>query len=487
MLLSAANDGVKPAQVLVVLAALMVSDVSQAGLPKTFVAERQGSITLLSDLDSTTRRSLVQRFGDFMVSWRATLRRVVGKPGQPRPVQVALFESAADYARHARHDAPERTEHGGYYDGRRRRVVTHYRDNPLGVILHELSHAALGDAMADAAHTRLTRAGWPVWLEEGLAEYASTYVHAKGASGFGAPHAARLATVVDAIGRRPARGPSLEMLLNAPIGRFGGATMATYYAHAWALTHLLMTTPTLALKLPRYLERVRTGANSRDAFVSEYGDLAALQRTFEGHIIALANRPQAARRWFAPGPRRVHEQLHDWTRHARGEWRADASGGIEGRTRGSYDYLTRAVGPLHDFTLDIELQRRGDGTPGIVLGYHGTEGYPYHTLIGFGRRGVTVRSASSENQLGVLGATPGDILDGKRWVPIRLRIRDGVLIAWQGRRHLVTVTLPRRAVSLVGVYLHGGSAAFRRVEVTPASARSAQAQRPTRPARAVMR
>jgi hypothetical protein len=357
-------------------------------------------------------------------------------------------------------------------------VVSHLRANPLRVVLHELGHAVLGDALEDSAHTRLAHAHWPVWLEEGLAEYASACADDPVAGlRFGAVHAARLATVADALARGGEASLSLEDLLRAPISRFAGARMHTSYAHAWALTHLLMTTPDLADRLPGYLARVRGGEDGYHAFLAVYGaDLAGLARKLEGHVIALSNRPQRAERWLSERGAAALE-LMEWTRHARGSWEVDPGGGVEGRTRGGYDYLTRAVGPLFDFTLDVEIRRDDPGgTPGIVLGYHGVDGYPYHTLIDFGPAGVEVRSAASASRLDLLERSDG-VLATRKWEPVRLLVSDGILIAWQGDRHLLTTRLPGRAVSLVGLYLHGGRAAFRKVEVRPQPHRSADATR----------
>jgi len=127
-----------------------------------------------TDCSPQTIKWVTSRLEAFRSALDILLSATMGVPLADERVKILLFEHARDFSAHAEVHAPALRHNGGYYDGATRTVVAFYRSNPLRLLLHEVVHAALGDVFKDANYRRYTRRGWPVWFDEGFAEYAAS-------------------------------------------------------------------------------------------------------------------------------------------------------------------------------------------------------------------------------------------------------------------------------------------------------------------------
>jgi hypothetical protein len=123
------------------------------------------------------------------------------------------------------------------------------------------------------------------------------------------------------------------------------------------------------------------------------------------------------------------------------------------------------VAPTSAFTLEL-LVRRDAGTVGIVLGHHGVDAYPYHTLVDLTPDAITVSRSRSAEVVEPLAraATPTPL---GLWLPLRLRVEGGRLTVWRAGRQVLAVPVETPTVSLFGVTLKGGAAAFRDIDLSP--------------------
>ncbi len=432
------------------------ADAPDAPAPRQ-VSVQTRHFLLTTDCDAETRTFLASRLDAYRDALDVLVTAATGVTPAASGTQVLVFESASGYAAWARQHQPALAHHGGYYAGAHRTVVTYFRSNPLQVIFHEVAHAVLGEVFDDPHYYRYARRNWPVWFDEGLAEYVSSYQLDGADYTFGAPHPARLSTLVDALER--GRLVPLRELLLAPAARFSGPQMHAWYAAAWGLTDLLLGDPELRGRVPAWVQRLRDGEDGLTSFVAVFGpDLDVLERRFHRRIRQLAAR--------GPRPQALYNGLglDDWTLHDGGHWRS-VRGVIEAASAGSRDYLTRSIDAQRAFTLALSV-RRDAGTVGLVLGHHGVDGYPYHTLLDLGPDHVSVRRSSSAERLDPLVRLPLAVPAGA-WVDLRLTLDRGVLSAWADQTYLFSVQLERPVVSLLGLFTQGGTAGFRDLQLTP--------------------
>ncbi|MCB9728150.1 MAG: hypothetical protein H6746_06690 [Deltaproteobacteria bacterium] len=414
---------------------------------------------LTSTCDADTRSAVLRRLEAFRSALEILVLAATGVALGPNPVRITLFEEPREYAAYADAHAPGLGHNGGYYDGQTRTVYTYRRSNPMQLHFHEITHAVMGDVFGDPWYERYARPGWPVWFDEGFAEYASSYaVDARGATRFGALHAARLATLVDALETR--RLIPMALLLRARAGDFSGGSMDLWYAQAWGLVDLLLAEADLRGRVPVWVQRLRDGENGVAAFLAVFGpDLDRLQARFERRIGRLAASSPRPMDLLGPGG------LDAWTMHEGGDWRVDGDD-IVGRSTGGWNYLTRAIPPVQAFALELEVRLSGEGSLGLVLGHHGVGAYPYHTIVDLGGGRASLRHIRTPERLTrrVEGPAP---LREDGYTPVRVELRHGVLSVWVDGRHVLSARPGRPVASLVGLYVQEGTARFRGLFLAP--------------------
>lgn len=199
---------------------------------EVWIEARSANFTLVGN----AAPKAVERIAVDLERLRAALAQIF--PGlqlsSPHPTTIYVFKNAASFAPYQRYYNGRSAEVGGYFLSREYANYVAIGATPKGddraLIYHEFLHSVLRNNYSDL----------PLWLNEGLAEYYSTFEVARGEAKIGlpiAPHAAwlRLHTAM------PVRR-LLELDQSSPeyneTERRGG-----FYALSWALTHYLMGEP----------------------------------------------------------------------------------------------------------------------------------------------------------------------------------------------------------------------------------------------------
>lgn len=417
------------------------------------VTERSDHFELSASCDAETRRRLIGHLETFHSVLRVLVPSATGVTLKDAPIRVLLYEDAEAYHRHVRRHAPGLGHNGGYYDGGSRMVVSHRRANPLQLHFHEIAHAALGDIFEDPSHQRYARPGWPVWFDEGFAEYVSSFEVVPEGLKFGAPHLARIATLVAAIESHSTL--SLSALMQARPRVFTGRNMDLWYATSWALVDLLLSEPDLRRGVPRWIAKLRQGQDGFLSFRDVFGgDLKALERRLYRRVRAMGTRPITARDLAPRG------KLEPWTAHDGGTWRSER-GEILGRSDGGWSYLTTPLPLTRRYSIDLEVAASEGARVGLVLGRHRAGAYPYHTIISFDGDEALIRRVTSAEDVSTMVSRPFR-LPPSAWSSLRVSVDRGILTLRVNGHDLLAVRLQSAESSLFGLYVERGAARFRR-------------------------
>jgi hypothetical protein len=219
--------------------------------------------TVVGDAEARTLRQVAEQFERF----RETLGRVLGDraTASPVPTIVLVFPSERAFAplrpSFEGKAVPVSGQFVGSSDVNYIAVVADRADG-MRVVFHEYAHLVSANLGRNV----------PAWLEEGLAEYYSTYAPARGGreAVLGNPIAAHL------IHLREARLLTLDELLrvtrDSPLYN-EGERRSLFYAQSWALTHMLLAgEPSRRTQLSAYLARLAGGGDAIDAWRQIFGD-----------------------------------------------------------------------------------------------------------------------------------------------------------------------------------------------------------------------
>ena len=129
------------------------------------------------------------------------------------------------------------------------------------IIFHEFTHLVVANAVART----------PVWLNEGLAEFYSTFAVLDGGkrAQIGRPIVEHVRLLNGAM-----RIPLADLLSVGPESPLYNEedTAGEFYAESWALTHMLISVqPSRVEKLGEYLRRVADGAGESEAWTAVFG------------------------------------------------------------------------------------------------------------------------------------------------------------------------------------------------------------------------
>jgi hypothetical protein len=434
------------------LASIVVADMPAYAASPVMVTERSDHFVLTAGCDDRTRRRLMGHLETFHSVLEVLVPAATGVAVGEEPIRVLLYEEPSEYHAHVRRHAPGLGHNGGYYDGASRTVVSHRRANPLQLQFHEIAHAALGDVFRDPAHERYGRPGWPVWFDEGFAEYVSSFEVVPEGLKFGAPHLARIATLVSAI--EAGKTLSLSQLLQARSSAFTGQDMDLWYATAWGLVDLLLTAPDLRRGVPRWIAKLRQGQDGVLAFRDVFGgDLRALEKRLYFRARRLGTQPTAVRSLAPRG------KLEPWTAHDGGTWYSEA-GQLVGQSRSGWSYLTTPVPLSRSYTVNVSVASSPGSRLGLVLGRHAPGGYPYHTIVSFDAEEASVRRVLGPDNVTTVVSRPLT-LPPSQWANIALSVDRGVLVVRVNGEDVLAARLPRPESSLFGLYVERGTARFR--------------------------
>jgi len=254
-----------------------------------WVEVRTPHLRVLSDAGLGKATAIAERLERLHEVLGNSARTLVVEPRRPRVVLLFADEDGFFHYR-------------PFYRGSRELIRGYFQPTPDGeflimqslsgeeraeVAVHEYTHAILHEAMPQI----------PMWLNEGLAEYFSTFRVDSRTAQMGAVisghlqhlQSAQLLTIPELFAVNPGSGDYHE-----------GERQGTFYAESWLLVHMLLSER--AEDLPRlegFLRAMRDGADPHTAFRREYGEDTALQM----RLGAYARRTSfGAREWHFDKP-----------------------------------------------------------------------------------------------------------------------------------------------------------------------------------------
>jgi tetratricopeptide (TPR) repeat protein len=146
------------------------------------------------------------------------------------------------------------------------------RDEPTEIVYHEYLHHVLGNNYPMI----------PLWLNEGLAEYYSTFQVAGDEARIGLPIPEHVVWL-----SRNAMIPLRELVsVDTDSREYNeGNRRGVFYAQSWAFVHyLLATTPERREQTATYLRNLFSGMSSDEALERAFGDITVLERDLRAYV-----------------------------------------------------------------------------------------------------------------------------------------------------------------------------------------------------------
>lgn len=234
---------------------------ARAAAPSRWTRLRTPNFVLLGENGDRPLR----RVGERLEQFREVFARVFPSTRQtlPSPAIVYVFTSERAYQPFMPLFNGKRVDVGGYFQGSAGAsyitLNTEAGDRAYPVIFHEYVHLLIGNTQADV----------PVWFNEGLAEYYSTYQ-------LWGEREATLGRVQEnhVLSLRERFIPLSELLAvdhKSPLYNEGDRR-SIFYAESWALVHyLLIGNPQREGQLAKYLQRYADGVPNDRAFKEAFG------------------------------------------------------------------------------------------------------------------------------------------------------------------------------------------------------------------------
>jgi hypothetical protein len=344
-----------PLAALLAVAETSAATESQVTLPH--MAESAG-VKVETELSQAEARELLKVFAAHR-AWSARALAPIMEPPTAANLRVILFSDQARYLAATSDFAHSLGSNGGFYDGAANTVYSFREGNSLGLLLHELSHAMMGEAFEDRVFERYRRSGWPVWLDEGVAEVLAAATLRREGRGFSlrAEPAVKLGALVDD-GGRVSLPMSVGAIMSADMLAYRGPRLDAYYGMAHALVHTLAQRPT---QLRSLLSDLRSGRNPSRAvgrLVSSLGGPETLERMLT-HAVGTA----MASAWEQP--RRLagrEDTIWNWIKVGEGDVKVSNGLHLAGAPEGAVGpLLLRQVPPLHAASVRLECDVRRGG------------------------------------------------------------------------------------------------------------------------------
>jgi tetratricopeptide (TPR) repeat protein len=273
------------------LAAVATSPVRALPRKEAWIELRTANFTLFTDAGERNTRRIaadLERLRDVL----AQLAPGVAL-NAPVPTYIFVFKNASAFAPYQRIWAGKPLVSGGYFLSTELAnyvaVNGDVRGDERAIIYHEYLHYVLRNQYANL----------PLWLNEGLAEYYSTFEVAGDEAKIGLPIAEHVAWL--------RRNPLIPLASLFAIGESSpeyneSSQRGAFYAESWALVHYLISgSPQRRQQAAEYLRLAQAGAPPDQIFAQAFGaDLAALERELRRYVqgylfnyVRAAIRPEA--------------------------------------------------------------------------------------------------------------------------------------------------------------------------------------------------
>lgn len=272
-------------QIALALAALIwiaAATPAQAVLPKKepWIELRTANFTLYSNAPEKT----VRRIGEDLERLRDALSQLL--PGlilnSPSPTSIFVFKDEEAFKPYQRTFEGQTIQSGGYFLARQLAnyvalyIYADYNDQYRGerlVIYHEYIHYVL----------RNNYASLPLWFQEGIAEYYSTFEMSKGQALIGTP----IPEHVHWLRKNPLTPMADLFAVDEHARDYNEATRrGGFYAQSWALVHYLISgNPERRLQAIEFLRMAQQGVPPDQIFKRAFGtDSAALERELSKYV-----------------------------------------------------------------------------------------------------------------------------------------------------------------------------------------------------------
>ncbi len=232
---------------------------------RTWTEVRTPHVQVLTDGGREVGERVASRMEDLRAALAAATPALVADVA---PVQVIVFRDEALARAYAPTWRGLKDDVAGFFHAgpdRRRVLFVDDRGRTPSVAQHEYTHALLDAALPDA----------PLWLNEGLAEYFSTFRVEGESARAGGPVPAHVEWLA---GHDLMPLAELFAMGQGSSAYHEGDRRGTFYAQSWALTHLLLSGPGEDPgRLERVLVATRDGEPFAAAFRAEFGDEGALR------------------------------------------------------------------------------------------------------------------------------------------------------------------------------------------------------------------
>jgi tetratricopeptide (TPR) repeat protein len=179
------------------------------------------------------------------------------KPFSGPPTRLVVFSNPREFAPYRPTAAAEAFYQAGY--DRDYIVLSSLDADRLTVVVHEYAHLMF----------RRSGGRFPLWLDEGLAEFFSTIAPEGNRMGIGRVPLGRLLYLNDRVALMP-----LDRLFAVTPNSPEYTTVAhagLFYSQSWALTHMLITDDRYRPRSGVFLDQIARGASSTAALAEAYG------------------------------------------------------------------------------------------------------------------------------------------------------------------------------------------------------------------------
>ncbi|HSK81137.1 MAG TPA: tetratricopeptide repeat protein [Thermoanaerobaculia bacterium] len=264
-----------PARVMTLIAMLFAAGPAWS-LPRKeeWIELKTANFTLYSNAG----RVNTERIGTNLERLRSALKLLTPdlSLSSPYPTSIFVFKNASSLEPYQRIYNGRPQKAGGYFMSRSYGNYVAINGDPRGDEMANIHHEYLHYVI------RNNYPSLPLWLNEGLAEYYSTFEVSGNEAKIGLPHPHHIVWL-----RKNALIPLPKLLsIDEQSPEYNEESpRGSFYAQSWALVHYLLAgSPDRRLQAVEYLRLIQTGSPREEAFRKTFGDPAALERELRAYI-----------------------------------------------------------------------------------------------------------------------------------------------------------------------------------------------------------